>query len=61
MGKMKYVFNLMQDNEYYNLKNAVNKATNANAKTLTFRGRTHTLDEANAMLSIILKHMNAEP
>tara|TARA_R110002096_G_scaffold269996_1_gene463879 strand:- start:1892 stop:2077 length:186 start_codon:yes stop_codon:yes gene_type:complete len=60
MGKMKYLFGLIQDQEFYNFKNAVNVAKHKGETEVTFRGRTLTLIQAEASLTIMMNHLNSE-
>tara|TARA_R110002096_G_scaffold316143_1_gene510638 strand:- start:1878 stop:2063 length:186 start_codon:yes stop_codon:yes gene_type:complete len=60
MGKMKYLFGLIEDQEYYSFKAVTNKAKHKGETEVTFRGRTMTLQQAEASLSIMMKHLNSE-
>ena len=56
---MKYVFDLIQDQEYYNLKYELTKTKVQNNTTLSFRGETLTIEKAEAILFLMKKHINA--
>lgn len=61
MGKMKYLYGLIQDQEFYSFKAAVNKAKHKGESEVTFRGNTQTLIQAEASLTIMKNHINSEP
>lgn len=61
MGKMKYLYGLIQDQEFYSFKDAVNKAKHKGESEVTFRGNTQTLIQAEAALTIMKNHINLEP
>jgi len=56
---MKYLFGLIEDQEYYSFKAAINKAKHKGETEINFRGRTLTLQQAEASLIIMMKHLNS--
>jgi hypothetical protein len=59
MSKMKYVLELIQEDEYYNLRYEVKKAQVTKNTELVFRGETLSIKKAEAILTLMKSHINS--
>ena len=58
MGRMKYVMELIHDDEYYNLQKAIKTAEHQETNQFIFRTEILDITTAKAMLTIMKKHIN---